>query len=233
MMNGLDLNVQTGSYTTPTQDRPMHQLYESHEEEPKPLNFYMPCLNLGIQGEEEQYESSGIVSNIAKHESSSIVSEDHGMWGSSHSVMDYGSHRSGMEDSQFVTGEGSNSGQFGSIGEAVSHAGVVSGEATMYQQYPCFRVGIANEGSNGIQIYENTIDAAGMRRRRRMIKNRESAARSRARKQAYNAQLQVEIKDLTRENEILNTALKALFFDAGGKSESGPSWLQRSFSGPL
>uniref|UniRef100_A0A0A9K9C9 Uncharacterized protein n=1 Tax=Arundo donax TaxID=35708 RepID=A0A0A9K9C9_ARUDO len=41
------------------------------------------------------------------------------------------------------------------------------------------------------------------RRHRRMIKNRESAARSRARKQAYTNELELELAQLRRENQML------------------------------
>lgn len=43
----------------------------------------------------------------------------------------------------------------------------------------------------------------GDRRHRRMIKNRESAARSRARKQAYTNELELALAQLRRENEML------------------------------
>ncbi|KAI3411452.1 Glycosyltransferase [Psidium guajava] len=45
------------------------------------------------------------------------------------------------------------------------------------------------------------------RRQRRMIKNRESAARSRARKQAYTVELEVELNQLKEENEQLKKNL--------------------------
>lgn len=45
--------------------------------------------------------------------------------------------------------------------------------------------------------------AGGDRRHRRMIKNRESAARSRARKQAYTNELELALAQLRRENEML------------------------------
>uniref|UniRef100_I1QQV0 BZIP domain-containing protein n=1 Tax=Oryza glaberrima TaxID=4538 RepID=I1QQV0_ORYGL len=47
------------------------------------------------------------------------------------------------------------------------------------------------------------VPAAGDRRKRRMIKNRESAARSRARKQARVNNLETEVEQLKQENKML------------------------------
>ncbi|XP_074280469.1 ABSCISIC ACID-INSENSITIVE 5-like protein 5 isoform X2 [Silene latifolia] len=49
----------------------------------------------------------------------------------------------------------------------------------------------------------NAVEKVVERRQRRMIKNRESAARSRARKQAYTMELEQEIAKLKEENEEL------------------------------
>ncbi|KAL8130588.1 hypothetical protein V2J09_019743 [Rumex salicifolius] len=49
----------------------------------------------------------------------------------------------------------------------------------------------------------NTVEKVIERRHRRMIKNRESAARSRARKQAYTTDLEQEVARLKEENEVL------------------------------
>ncbi|XP_021319491.1 bZIP transcription factor TRAB1 [Sorghum bicolor] len=46
------------------------------------------------------------------------------------------------------------------------------------------------------------------RRQRRMIKNRESAARSRARKQAYTMELEAEVQKLKEQNEELQKKLQ-------------------------
>ncbi|KAG6403819.1 hypothetical protein SASPL_136052 [Salvia splendens] len=48
------------------------------------------------------------------------------------------------------------------------------------------------------------------RRQRRMIKNRESAARSRARKQAYTVELEAELNQLKEENLYLKQALEEM-----------------------
>lgn len=49
----------------------------------------------------------------------------------------------------------------------------------------------------------NAVEKVIERRQRRMIKNRESAARSRARKQAYTTELEAEVAKLKEENEKL------------------------------
>lgn len=48
------------------------------------------------------------------------------------------------------------------------------------------------------------VEKAVERRRRRMIKNRESAARSRARKQAYTMELEAQVQKLKEQNEELH-----------------------------
>ncbi|KAJ8763263.1 hypothetical protein K2173_026164 [Erythroxylum novogranatense] len=48
-----------------------------------------------------------------------------------------------------------------------------------------------------------TVEKVAERRQRRMIKNRESAARSRARKQAYTMELEAEVAKLKEENQEL------------------------------
>jgi hypothetical protein len=53
---------------------------------------------------------------------------------------------------------------------------------------------------------EDSVD----RRRKRIMKNRESAARSRARKQAYTKQLQLEKGHLEKENKVLLQLAKEL-----------------------
>ncbi|GAB4855224.1 hypothetical protein Ancab_023849 [Ancistrocladus abbreviatus] len=50
---------------------------------------------------------------------------------------------------------------------------------------------------------DNTLDKSVERRQKRMIKNRESAARSRARKQAYTNELENKVSRLEEENESL------------------------------
>ncbi|KAK6231822.1 hypothetical protein SCA6_001895 [Theobroma cacao] len=60
------------------------------------------------------------------------------------------------------------------------------------------------------RIIEGPIEKVVERRQRRMIKNRESAARSRARKQAYTVELEAELDQLKQENAHLKQALEEL-----------------------
>lgn len=61
---------------------------------------------------------------------------------------------------------------------------------------------VFNGGLRGRKC-NNTVDKVVERRQRRMIKNRESAARSRARKQAYTMELEQEVQKLKEENQEL------------------------------
>ncbi|XP_054788848.1 protein ABSCISIC ACID-INSENSITIVE 5 [Prosopis cineraria] len=60
------------------------------------------------------------------------------------------------------------------------------------------------------RIMEGPVEKLVERRQRRMIKNRESAARSRARKQAYTVELEAELNQLRNENAQLKLALVEL-----------------------
>ncbi|KAG6640574.1 protein ABSCISIC ACID-INSENSITIVE 5-like [Carya illinoinensis] len=57
------------------------------------------------------------------------------------------------------------------------------------------------------RIIDGPVEKVVERRQRRMIKNRESAARSRARKQAYTVELEAELNQLRDENTNLKQAL--------------------------
>nr|QIM55872.1 abscisic acid insensitive 5 protein [Morus alba] len=60
------------------------------------------------------------------------------------------------------------------------------------------------------RIIDGPVEKVVERRQRRMIKNRESAARSRARKQAYTVELEAELNQLREENTHLKQALAEL-----------------------
>ncbi|XP_078178325.1 ABSCISIC ACID-INSENSITIVE 5-like protein 2 isoform X2 [Carex rostrata] len=79
---------------------------------------------------------------------------------------------------------------------------------------------------------EDSVD----RRRKRVMKNRESAARSRARKQAYTKQLQLEQGNLERENKKLKLQYaelqRELDAQAPPQQATRKDVLQRTLSGP-
>ncbi|CAN4121384.1 unnamed protein product [Withania somnifera] len=60
------------------------------------------------------------------------------------------------------------------------------------------------------RVLDGPVEKVVERRQRRMIKNRESAARSRARKQAYTVELEAELNQLKEENAHLKQALEEL-----------------------
>ncbi|XP_027352928.1 protein ABSCISIC ACID-INSENSITIVE 5-like [Abrus precatorius] len=82
--------------------------------------------------------------------------------------------------------------------------------------------GMGNENSGGQfgldmgglrgrkRMVDGPVEKVVERRQRRMIKNRESAARSRARKQAYTVELEAELNQLREENAQLKQALAEL-----------------------
>ncbi|KAI3784565.1 hypothetical protein L1987_43666 [Smallanthus sonchifolius] len=63
--------------------------------------------------------------------------------------------------------------------------------------------GLLGSNIGGMRILPATDRNGGDRRHKRMIKNRESAARSRARKQAYTNELENEVERLKEENVML------------------------------
>ncbi|XP_022996661.1 ABSCISIC ACID-INSENSITIVE 5-like protein 5 isoform X2 [Cucurbita maxima] len=84
--------------------------------------------------------------------------------------------------------------------------------------------GIRGRRSNG------TVEKVVERRQRRMIKNRESAARSRARKQAYTMELEAEVAKLKEDNQELRRkqALEVMDNQQGIKKQC----LRRTQTGP-
>lgn len=70
------------------------------------------------------------------------------------------------------------------------------------------------------------------RRNKRMMKNRESAARSRARKQAYTNELELEVAHLLAENEKLRKQYQELS-SAMAAQHSAKKTLQRTLTAPF
>ncbi|KAK6938987.1 Basic-leucine zipper domain [Dillenia turbinata] len=85
-----------------------------------------------------------------------------------------------------------------------------------------------NSKKRGSENDDNSSD----RRHKRMIKNRESAARSRARKQAYTNELELEIAHLMEENARLRRQQEKLCFAATSQLPK-KNTLQRSLTAPF
>ncbi|XP_023002654.1 ABSCISIC ACID-INSENSITIVE 5-like protein 5 isoform X2 [Cucurbita maxima] len=102
--------------------------------------------------------------------------------------------------------------------------GKSNGDTSSLSPVPYTLNGVRGRRCNG------TLDRVVERRQRRMIKNRESAARSRARKQAYTMELEVEVAKLKEENQELRQkqALKVMDTQQGTKKRC----LRRTQTGP-
>ncbi|GAA0162767.1 basic leucine zipper transcription factor [Lithospermum erythrorhizon] len=112
-------------------------------------------------------------------------------------------------------------GRVGNGGAATPYEQVQGGVAMASPVSPASSDGLANQmdgnrygmdmggGMRGSRkrTVDGPIEKVVERRQRRMIKNRESAARSRARKQAYTVELEAELNQLKEENSHLRHAL--------------------------
>ncbi|XP_038978874.1 protein ABSCISIC ACID-INSENSITIVE 5-like [Phoenix dactylifera] len=92
-------------------------------------------------------------------------------------------------------GYGGTTGAGGSPASPGSEEWVVGGQVD--------KSGRAEGGGGGNRGRKRALEKVVERRQRRMIKNRESAARSRARKQAYTVELEAQLKQLKEENARL------------------------------
>ncbi|KAA8516710.1 hypothetical protein F0562_016784 [Nyssa sinensis] len=107
-------------------------------------------------------------------------------------------------------GGGGGYGQLQGLGPPVSPVssdGVCAGQMENANQYGMDMGGIRGGRK---RIIDGPVEKVVERRQRRMIKNRESAARSRARKQAYTVELEAELNQLKEENDQLKQALAEL-----------------------
>ncbi|OMO83418.1 hypothetical protein COLO4_22478 [Corchorus olitorius] len=86
--------------------------------------------------------------------------------------------------------------------------------------------------SFGKKRVQESDSSSGDRRHKRMIKNRESAARSRARKQAYTNELELEVTHLMEENAKLKKQQEQLRVAAAAQL-SKKRTLQRTSTAPF
>ncbi|PKI75165.1 hypothetical protein CRG98_004500 [Punica granatum] len=96
------------------------------------------------------------------------------------------------------------------------------------------------DGSSGLNAHcqkrgLETKDESWDRRHKRLIKNRESAARSRARRQAYTIELELEVERLRQENAKLRKQQEKLFLQLAPASDQIPkkNRLHRTLTGPF
>ncbi|KAL7092217.1 hypothetical protein ACP275_12G152100 [Erythranthe tilingii] len=101
-----------------------------------------------------------------------------------------------------------NGGGFGGMGSPVSPASSDGFGANQMDSGYGLEIGGARGGRK--RIIDGPVEKVVERRQRRMIKNRESAARSRARKQAYTVELEAELNQLKEENAHLQQSLAEL-----------------------
>ncbi|KAL5539392.1 hypothetical protein UlMin_044021, partial [Ulmus minor] len=128
-----------------------------------------------------------------------------------------------------LKGEGDGDGDGGGVGEItledyLSKNGVVRegdvGGAIGYGQFPMAPsqgveapIGVYGNASGTAargkrRVVGEPLDKATQQKQKRMIKNRESAARSRERKHAYTMELEAQVKQLEEENEKLLEEVK-------------------------
>ncbi|CAL5373440.1 unnamed protein product [Camellia sinensis] len=90
----------------------------------------------------------------------------------------------------------------------------VSSEASLNVLFDALASSSSSLQALGKKRFPESESSSGDRRHKRMIKNRESAARSRARKQAYTIELELEVAHLMKENARLKSEQQQSFLAA-------------------
>ncbi|XP_068638608.1 ABSCISIC ACID-INSENSITIVE 5-like protein 3 [Aristolochia californica] len=203
------------------------------EEDPKPFPFRTPSYNFNIQSVQSlQVQSQMVIPNPVKSGSSTIE-----QWADSCNV---NGEINGMTD----TGAGNGTGEFimenvsvataqyqfqSGVGNLIETSRMVNISGNLgiraVPQYPL----PGTEGSGGAssssyrqkQRFGEVVSTHSAKKYKRMIKNRESAARSRARKQAYTNQLEIEVKELRQENEKLKKGRETFHEEANLNFQRG------------
>lgn len=85
----------------------------------------------------------------------------------------------------------------------------------------------------GRKRHPESDNNSGDQRNKRMIKNRESAARSRARKQAYTNELEMEVANLMKENARLKRQQEQLCLATAGAQLPKKNSLYRTSTAPF
>ncbi|CAI9760833.1 unnamed protein product [Fraxinus pennsylvanica] len=156
----------------------------------------------------------GAVANVATYQTlpQSSIGEVAGFPGEMKQGHGYAQQPSAMYGGRMGNGSGAGYRQgrglgMGSPVNPDSSDGLCTNQVDSGNQY-----GLDMGGAKGgrKRITDSPIEKVVERRHRRMIKNRESAARSRARKQAYTVELEAELNQLKEENTHLKMALAEL-----------------------
>ncbi|XP_022740721.1 protein FD-like [Durio zibethinus] len=120
-------------------------------------------------------------------------------------------------------------------GSLRSNSRLQSGPISNLSTFNCPFEGLASSSSLasfGKKKVQESDSSSGDRRHKRMIKNRESAARSRARKQAYTNELELEVAHLMEENARLKRQQEQLRVAAAAQL-SKKRTLQRTSTAPF
>ncbi|KAJ8620164.1 hypothetical protein MRB53_028693 [Persea americana] len=182
----------------------MYPTSASFEAEPKPSQFQ----NFPFQT--VQFQNQMLVTNNPMRPQSYPTAEVISTW--------QNSNGNGVKRIKCdLQNEGSNKASVVEDEQCEGSTGVGNMEMGFVSQFPLqlldgFGMEMANGGENQGQESEDAIGVTtpAEKRFRRMIKNRESAARSRARKQAYTTQLELEVQQLKMENARLKKIKKVL-----------------------
>ncbi|KAK4396510.1 protein ABSCISIC ACID-INSENSITIVE 5 [Sesamum angolense] len=175
----------------PVPQQPAYGMYQSSHHPPVGPNFAArPIMAIGGP-------SAGGV-NVATYQA--LPQSGVGAYSQQPSAVSYGG-RIGNGSGGFGQVQGLG---MGSPACPVSTDGLCMNQVDGGNQY-----GADTGGSRGgrKRIIDGPVEKVVERRQRRMIKNRESAARSRARKQAYTVELEAELNQLKEENAHLKQAL--------------------------
>ncbi|KAK4710129.1 hypothetical protein R3W88_004642 [Solanum pinnatisectum] len=101
------------------------------------------------------------------------------------------------------------------------------------QQKNISNEGLASPASGRKRHPESDNNNSGDQKSKRMIKNRESAARSRARKQAYTNELEMEVANLMEENARLKRQQQQLCLASAGAQLPKMKSLNRTSTSPF
>ncbi|KAH0717161.1 hypothetical protein KY285_013192 [Solanum tuberosum] len=101
------------------------------------------------------------------------------------------------------------------------------------QQKNISNEGLASPAPRRKRHPESNNNNSGDQKSKRMIKNRESAARSRARKQAYTNELEMEVANLMEENARLKKQQQQLCLASAGAQLPKMKSLNRTSTAPF